>query len=161
MRVRTELSDFLCTKPTKYTSLLMSDSYSNSQFRNTLEREPPFGKRWFSFQCITLGPSYGIAHCLLKPPTKVRRANHQPRMMDACSSLSSKLLIKENDITTVNDITNVALGITLEFCNNRQRKCNTGSNNYVQTFQKIIGEFGAPQQISTGFASWQRYCTAL
>jgi len=24
-----------------------------------------------------------------------------------------------------------------------------------------LGEFGAPQQISTGFASWQRYCTAL
>jgi len=22
-------------------------------------------------------------------------------------------------------------------------------------------EFGAPLQISTGFASWQRYCTAL
>jgi len=22
-------------------------------------------------------------------------------------------------------------------------------------------EFGAPQQISTGFASWQRYCTVL
>ena len=24
-----------------------------------------------------------------------------------------------------------------------------------------VGEFGAPLQISTGFASWQRYCTAL
>jgi len=23
------------------------------------------------------------------------------------------------------------------------------------------GEFGVPQQISTDFASWQRYCTAL
>jgi len=26
---------------------------------------------------------------------------------------------------------------------------------------RSVGEFGAPQQISTGFASWQRYCTAL
>ena len=25
----------------------------------------------------------------------------------------------------------------------------------------ISGEFGAPQHTSTGFASWQRYCTAL
>ena len=25
----------------------------------------------------------------------------------------------------------------------------------------LVGEFEAPQQISTGFASWQRYCTAL
>jgi len=24
-----------------------------------------------------------------------------------------------------------------------------------------VGEFGAPLQISTGIASWQRYCTAL
>jgi len=24
-----------------------------------------------------------------------------------------------------------------------------------------VGEFGAPQQISTGFTSWQCYCTAL
>jgi len=24
-----------------------------------------------------------------------------------------------------------------------------------------VGEFGAPQLISTGFASWQRYCTTL
>jgi len=24
-----------------------------------------------------------------------------------------------------------------------------------------VGEFGAPLQISTGFVSWQRYCTAL
>jgi len=27
--------------------------------------------------------------------------------------------------------------------------------------QPTVGEFGAPQQISTGFASWLRYCTAL
>jgi len=26
---------------------------------------------------------------------------------------------------------------------------------------RSVGEFGAPQQISTDFASWQRYCTAL
>ena len=26
---------------------------------------------------------------------------------------------------------------------------------------RSVGEFGAPLQISTGFASWQRYCTAL
>jgi len=26
---------------------------------------------------------------------------------------------------------------------------------------EIVGEFGAPLQISTAFASWQRYCTAL
>jgi len=26
---------------------------------------------------------------------------------------------------------------------------------------RSVREFGAPQQISTGFASWQRYCTAL
>jgi len=25
---------------------------------------------------------------------------------------------------------------------------------------RSVGEFGAPLQISTGFASWQRYCTA-
>ena len=25
---------------------------------------------------------------------------------------------------------------------------------------ETVGEFGAPLQISTGFASWQRYCTA-
>jgi len=26
---------------------------------------------------------------------------------------------------------------------------------------RFVGEFGAPLQISTGFTSWQRYCTAL
>jgi len=26
---------------------------------------------------------------------------------------------------------------------------------------RSVGEFEAPLQISTGFASWQRYCTAL
>ena len=26
---------------------------------------------------------------------------------------------------------------------------------------KSVGEFGTPVQISTGFASWERYCAAL
>jgi len=26
---------------------------------------------------------------------------------------------------------------------------------------RSVGEFGTPQQISTAFVSWQRYCTAL
>jgi len=26
---------------------------------------------------------------------------------------------------------------------------------------RSVGEFGAPLQISTGFTSWQHYCTAL
>ena len=33
--------------------------------------------------------------------------------------------------------------------------------NFGPVAAKIGLQFGAPLQISTGFASWQRYCTAL
>ena len=33
--------------------------------------------------------------------------------------------------------------------------------NFGQLQLRSVGEFGAPQQISTGFVSWQRYCTTL
>ena len=37
----------------------------------------------------------------------------------------------------------------------------TCPDNMVNIGLLTAGEFGAPLQISTGFASWQRYCTAL
>ena len=33
--------------------------------------------------------------------------------------------------------------------------------NFGPLAAEIVYQFGAPQLISTGFASWQRYCTAL
>ena len=37
----------------------------------------------------------------------------------------------------------------------------TCPHNMVKLRLRSVGEFAAPQQISTGFASWLRYCTGV
>jgi len=44
---------------------------------------------------------------------------------------------------------------------NTSSTCPDNIVNFGLLTAETFGEFGAPQLLSPGFASWQRYCTAL
>jgi len=87
--------------------------------------------------CTRLGENTG--------PKKSPKIRHLGTIAQLCRAVSSQL----RHISTIGkNLLNINISYTCSY-------------NMVNLRLRSIGEFGAPQQISTGFASWLRYCTDI